>query len=372
MRVFFETKTEEEGCECELRFGAVGEWSVVAMAQKGEEGFVWQDKEVRFDVATSALNPRRGEVVFETVTPVEDTKGNQGKEGRLVITNLRFIWYLTKSNRINLSIGLGCIVSFTPVSAKSLLKGDAQSILLHTRFNGSRFEFIFSTESNKTKLVLNTVQNLLTSYQTTRLYREVKLRGALFDDKNLKILEDEQLHSKTNGVWNLSGETGNLGTFIITNIRVVWYANLAPTFNVSIPHIQIRNVRVKNSKFGRALVLDVHRAGGGFVLGFRLDPKEKLKQLYNELGSLWTTYASRPNFGVKLKTEVVPEQIHLPALQSEDDIEILQTVDNQDAFVAYYAEDYKGENRKPEFNTALGLAMEPLKEGYTIDQLWDI
>jgi len=27
---------------------------------------------------------------------------------------------------------------------------------------------------------------------------------------------------------------------------------------------------------------------------------------------------------------------------------------------------------KPEYNKTLGLAMEPLKEGYTIDQLWDI
>ena len=32
---------------------------------------------------------------------------------------------------------------------------------------------------------------------------------------------------------------GNLGTFYITNVRVVWHANLNEQFNVSIPYLQI-------------------------------------------------------------------------------------------------------------------------------------
>ena len=343
------------------------------MSNTNEDGgVIWQDKEVRFDVNTSGLKPRSGEVVYETISPAEDTKGNAGKKGTLLISNLRFIWYLNKSPRVNLSIGLGTLVNVNTTRTKSyLLTGDGESLVLLTRFNGSRFEFLFTTEPERTKHVLKLMQNLIKAYQTTTMYREVKLRGAIFVDKNLNMLEGEETHSKTSGVWNLSGETGNLGTFIITNVRIVWYANLAMNFNVSIPYIQIRNIRIKNSKFGTALVLDVHRAGGGFVLGFRLDPKEKLKQLYNELGSLWTAYSSRPNLGVKLDSQE-PEQVQLPVLQSDDDIEILQTMDNQDAFVAYYADDYKGDKLKPEFNPTLGLAMEPLKEGYTINQLWDI
>ena len=347
------------------------------MSHKGDdEGAVWQDKEVRFDVNTAGLNPRSGEVVFDSVSPVEDTKGNAGKAGRLTLTGLRFTWYLLKSTKVNLSLGLGCVLSVNTTNTKSyLLKGGGESIVVLTRFNNSRFEFVFSTEADKTRKLLTTMQELVRAYQATRLYREVKLRGAIFAEKQqLRMLEDEEIHSKTNGVWNVSGETGNLGTFVITNVKVVWFANLAPTFNVSIPFIQIRNLRIKNSKFGTALVLDVHRQGGGFVLGFRLDPVEKLRQLYNEIGSLWTAYTSRPNFGVKIVdvSESHPEEIHLPALQGDDDIEILQTIDNQDAFVAYYADDYKGNNRVPEYNETLGLAMEPLKEGYTIEQLWDI
>ena len=32
---------------------------------------------------------------------------------------------------------------------------------------------------------------------------------------------------------------GNLGTFFITNVRIVWHANMNDIFNVSIPYLQI-------------------------------------------------------------------------------------------------------------------------------------
>jgi Bardet-Biedl syndrome 5 protein len=77
------------------------------------------------------------------------------------------------------------------------------------------------------------------AYEASRLYRDIKLRGAIIHDKQLALLADEQIYSKTDGVWNLSADQGNLGTFFITNVRVVWFANLAENFNVSIPFMQI-------------------------------------------------------------------------------------------------------------------------------------
>ena len=65
----------------------------------------------------------------------------------------------------------------------------------------------------------------------------MKLRCAIVMDKNLKLLPQEQIYNKYNGIWNLSAEQGNLGTFFITNIRLVWYANVAENFNVSVPWI---------------------------------------------------------------------------------------------------------------------------------------
>ena len=74
------------------------------------------------------------------------------------------------------------------------------------------------------------------------MYRELKLRGAILENKNLKLLPMEEIVSTVNGVWNLSSDQGNLGTMIITNVRVVWYANMNDLFNISIPFIQIASV----------------------------------------------------------------------------------------------------------------------------------
>lgn len=35
---------------------------------------------------------------------------------------------------------------------------------------------------------------------------------------------------------------GNLGTFFITNVRIVWHANMNDSFNVSIPYLQIVSI----------------------------------------------------------------------------------------------------------------------------------
>ena len=52
-----------------------------------------------------------------------------------------------------------------------------------------------------------------------------------------------------------SAEQGNLGNFIFTSIRVIWYAESNLQFNVSLPWVQIDNIKIRDSKFGQALVL---------------------------------------------------------------------------------------------------------------------
>jgi hypothetical protein len=63
--------------------------------------------------------------------------------------------------------------------------------------------------------------------------------GALLVDSELQLLPREVAYSRVNGVWNLSSEAGNLGTFYITNCRVVWFSNASNAFNVSIPYLQV-------------------------------------------------------------------------------------------------------------------------------------
>lgn len=44
------------------------------------------------------------------------------------------------------------------------------------------------------------------SYETTKSYRDLRLRTALIVDKQLRLLPMEQVYDKVNGVWNLSSD----------------------------------------------------------------------------------------------------------------------------------------------------------------------
>ena len=46
--------------------------------------------------------------------------------------------------------------------------------------------------------------------------------------------------------------------------------------------MQIRGLRVCDSKFGRAFVIESTVSSGGYVLGFRIDPSERLQETFNE------------------------------------------------------------------------------------------
>ena len=67
--------------------------------------------------------------------------------------------------------------------------------------------------------------------------------------------------------------------FVVTNVRIVWFAQLTETFNVSLPWIQIKGIRIRDSKYGIALVLDTSDFSGLYVLGFRV---ENIDEMFNE------------------------------------------------------------------------------------------
>jgi len=58
----------------------------------------------------------------------------------------------------------------------------------------------------------------------------------------LIILPEEQVYSQVQGVWNLSSDQGNLGCFVVTNVRLVWYADANESFNISLPYLQMDSV----------------------------------------------------------------------------------------------------------------------------------
>eukprot|EP00760_Papus_ankaliazontas_P006168 PhM_4_TR12924/c0_g1_i1/m.63635/K16748/BBS5; Bardet-Biedl syndrome 5 protein len=342
----------------------------MAQPAQANEDVIWQDREIRFDVMPHELMNRRGEFEIDSIDSIEDTKGNNGETGLLIATNLRLMWVCAKNPKINLTIGYNCIISITIHTANSRLRGHTQALFVLTKFNTSRFEFIFTNCVKNSPRLFTTVQAVHRAYETSKLYRDLKLRCAIIREKELILLPREQIQTKMNGVWNLSSDQGNLGTLYITNVRVVWFANLAENFNVSIPYLQIKSVKVRESKFGPAFVVETSQQAGAYVLGFRIDPPEKLQEVYKEVVALHGIYSKQPIFGVDFEAEeIAPRLSELKVQSRPDDVEIIDEGIN-DAFAAYYADGSKNADRKPVYNADIGLAVEKLRDDVTLQSLW--
>ncbi|XP_011680639.1 Bardet-Biedl syndrome 5 protein homolog [Strongylocentrotus purpuratus] len=334
---------------------------------------LWEDRDVRFDINPSQMNMRPGESIIDKLDSIEDTKGNNGDRGRLLVTNLRVIWHSTSLPRVNLSVGLNCIINITVRTANSKLRGPTEALYLLTKCNNTRFEFIFTNLVPGSPRLFTTVISVHRAYETSKLYRDVKLRGAIISNKSLRMLPLEQVYDKVGGVWNLSSDQGNLGTFYITNVRLVWHAVMNEAFNVSVPYLQMRTVKIRDSKFGLALVVETSVQSGGYVLGFRLDPAEKLQEVVKEIQSLHRVYSTNPILGVEFEVDDVPATAEELVVENiQDDIDIVNDDEQSDAFAAYFADGDKQKDRPPVFSEELGLAIEKLKDSFTLSNLWEV
>lgn len=55
-------------------------------------------------------------------------------------------------------------------------------------------------------------------------------------------------YDKMNNVGKESVEEGVEGIMVLTNIRVLWFSIATNNFNVSIPYINIEEIKMKDSK----------------------------------------------------------------------------------------------------------------------------
>ncbi|MCP9258772.1 Bardet-Biedl syndrome 5-like protein [Dirofilaria immitis] len=337
---------------------------------------MWQDREIRFDINPRLLRLIPGEHLVDRIDGVEDTKGNCGDNGVIRITNLRLTWHATAISRINLSVGYNTLGGVTIRTAKSRLRGQAESLYLLARHANARFEFIFTCiNSSQTKL-FTTVIAIHRAYETSKLYRELKMRGALInDEQHLRILPEEQQCDRFDGVWNLGNDQGTLGVMILTNIRMVWFATTNVMYNVSIPYLQVQDCRIRHSRFGLALVIGTSVINKEYVLGFRIDPEERLKDIYKTISALQNAYATKPIFGVQFVRERpgTPQAIGDMIKQVEDDVELDDRPLRSDAYAAYFSDGVVGgQIRPPVYSEELGVAIEQLKPGFTLADLWKI
>eukprot|EP00030_Apusomonadida_sp_AF-17_P004141 a508381_14.p1 GENE.a508381_14~~a508381_14.p1 ORF type:complete len:370 (-),score=123.91 a508381_14:188-1222(-) len=336
--------------------------------------YVWEDRIVDFELPPKMIEPRKGEFVIDRLTEIEDTKGNNGERGILVITNLRMVWHARKSRRTNVSIGFSTILSMTIRSANSRLKGGATPALyVLAKSDRTRYEFVFTFLVPNSPRLFTTIQAVHRAYESSKMYRELRLRAAIIQDKQLVMLPQETLYSKVNGVWNLSSDQGNLGRFFITNVRVVWHAQLAENFNVSVPYMQMKSVRLReSSRFGVALVIETSEESGGFVLGFRVDPLDALKEVVREIENLFAVYSETPVFGVEFVVDERPLPLEARRVAKVEEEMEFDDDDKTSALACYFADADKNIDRPAVFSPELGLAIEDLREGVTLSQLWSV
>ncbi|KAL3290237.1 hypothetical protein HHI36_023591 [Cryptolaemus montrouzieri] len=333
---------------------------------------LWEDKEVRFDIPFTEMRLKPGEKILDRLENIEDTKGNAGDRGRLIVTNIRMLWHSLASPRINLSIGLNCIMSINSKEVNSRLRGIAQALHMLTLSNRTRFEFIFTNLVPGSMRHLTTVSGVHKAYLSSKLYREMKLRGAIVQNKHLKILPLEQVYSTIHGVWNLSSDQGSLGIFVVTNIRCAWYASMNEGFNISLPYLQITNIIIRDSKFGQALVLTSSEESGGYVLGFRLDTDDNLNKLYKELTAVYTTAVNNPTYGVEYKLSALSDE-QQTASDILEDVEIFEEPKGEigNTIAAYLADEGPRIDR-PIYCPELGLSIETVKNGFSVQKLWEV
>ncbi|XP_043477046.1 Bardet-Biedl syndrome 5 protein homolog [Leptopilina heterotoma] len=332
---------------------------------------MWQNNEVRFDIPFSQIEMRLGEVIIDKLENIEDNKGNAGDRGRLLITNLRIIWHSSGYPRINLSIGYNTFVSVTTKAVARVFSSNTQALYILSSFRSCRYEFLFINLDPKNSRHYTSVLGVYRSYISSKLYREIKLRGAIIHDKRLTILPQENIHSTLHGVWNLSTEQGNVGMFIVTNVRIVWFADMNHQFNVSLSYLVFASVNIRTSKFGPTLVIVSSEASGGYVLGFRIDPVEKLHMIHKEIKALLATYNRSPIFGVDYKPEhnaPVERKIDLNEFSEVEEI----AEDEISNALGVYFNDGEESNRIPVYNNYVGLMVEELKEDTTMQQLWEL
>ena len=93
--------------------------------QREKDWLIWQDRTIIFDAVPDDLKCKKNEQIVQKMNQIEDSKGNENDTGTMIITNLRFIWYLEKNPKVNLSVGYDAITKVEINNSYSAENGNA-------------------------------------------------------------------------------------------------------------------------------------------------------------------------------------------------------------------------------------------------------
>lgn len=87
-------------------------------------------------------------------------------------------------------------------------------------FESTKYEFIFESPPSDKNPFTN-LNIIFRAYESTKDYRNVKIRSNITKGGSLNLLDKESILNQYSNIWNLAKDDGMLGKFIFTNIRVV-------------------------------------------------------------------------------------------------------------------------------------------------------
>ncbi len=101
-----------------------------------------------------------------------------------------------------------------------------------------------------------------------------------------------------------------------------------------------------------------------------------MTEVVNELTRFQKLFSTNPIFGIEYVTEVDLPQPEIPTAsrQADDNVELIQDCEDSHAVAAYYINGSSTDDitERIEYDKRLGLAVEKLPEGISIDSLWRI
>lgn len=100
-----------------------------------------------------------------------------------------------------------------------------------------------------------------------------------------------------------------------------------------------------------------------------------MKSVFKELISLRKIFTDNPIFGVEFQfsfSEQTARTDEPPPLP--EDVEELDNTGSEmsNAFLAYFADGNHEKDREPVYSPELGLAIEKLRDGFTLQSLWEV
>eukprot|EP00767_Chilomastix_cuspidata_P002078 gnl/Chilomastix_cuspidata/220.p1 GENE.gnl/Chilomastix_cuspidata/220~~gnl/Chilomastix_cuspidata/220.p1 ORF type:complete len:351 (-),score=155.42 gnl/Chilomastix_cuspidata/220:798-1850(-) len=335
----------------------------------------WRDKEVTFNLKADQLKLGKGEILVDKLKNVEDSRSSKKLVGTFLITNLRAVWMHSTTN---ISIGFKSMRVLVLATSHSTRGGLVKSLSITCMYQENRLEFLFTHLQTKVMRLFTTMQALHRSYHSTNLYRDVKMRGVLFQGRLPILLPGERVVSEYPGAWQLSTKEGAIGKLFLTNLRALWHADSAESFTLSFPYLRVirMSLRQTNAGFCIVLVSDPPRVG----IAFRLGSEDATAALGTELLRLVQFTRKKPNFGVRFRLEgAATTRVARAPEDFSEGLDIISdpavsaaasSVPERDV-LSEYCRDLAGAARRPPVLVPeIGLAFEQVPGAYSVRDLW--